>query len=225
MDKKAILIVDDSAELRKILSLYMRNGGFWVLEAEDGFQALQLLEEQSVDLAILDVMMPRMDGFELVQKIRQSSNLPILFLSARDQVSDRITGLTLGADDYIAKPFDPMEVLARVNALLRRANLPAQKTIFGPLRWEKELNRVWLDDQELELTAKEYEILTLLMGYPRKIFTREEIFERVWREEFLADDNVIMVHISNLRDKLGTHREMLRTVRGLGYSLEKSSSE
>ena len=221
MSQKTILIVDDSAELRNILSLYMRNGGYKVLEAEDGLEALKVLAENQVDLAILDVMMPRMDGFELVQRVRLSSEMPILFLSARDQVSDKISGLTLGADDYIAKPFDPMEVLARVNAQTRRLPQQDQVKVLGSLRWDARLGRVWAGEDELKLTGKEYEILTLLLSYPRKIFTKEEIYERVWKDPFIADDNVIMVHISKIREKLGDHKEMISTARGLGYSIDE----
>lgn len=222
---KVILIVDDAPELRKVLSLYIKNGGYQPIEAEDGRAALEIVKEQRVDLAILDVMMPNMDGFELVQEIRKTSDLPILFLSARDQVADKIMGLTLGADDYLSKPFDPMEVLARVNALLRRAApIVLQKTL-GPLTWDEELGRIYLKGQELDLTGKEYEILSLLMGKPRKIFTKEEIYQRVWKEDYFGDDNVIMVHMSKIRDKMGSHKEMIRTIRGLGYCIEAQGED
>lgn len=214
-----VLIVDDSPELRKILSLYLRNGGYTTLEAENGVQALKIITEQTVELAILDVMMPVMDGFELVQKIRERWDIPILFLSARDQVADKIMGLTLGADDYIAKPFDPMEVLARVNAQFRRLNTEQPKTTLGAITWDPVLGQVLLEGKELDLTRKEYDILTLLLAHPNRLFSKNEIYERVWDEEYIGDENVVMVHISKLRDKLGPHKAMIQTQRGLGYRL------
>lgn len=229
--KQKIMIVDDAAELREVLRLYLENAGYEVLEAVDGLQALESLKSNSIDLMILDIMMPNMDGFELLvhlDKQEKKRQFPIIFLSARTQVHDKIRGLTLGADDYIEKPYDPSEVIARVMAVLRRTQQqkeekPRQIKV-GDLTWDVQNRQVYQNGELLELRAKEYQLITLFMKYPGRVYTKQEIYEHLWQEPYLNDDNTIMVHISNLREKLKDdpkNPEKIITIRGLGYMLKK----
>ncbi len=231
--KQKIMIVDDAAELRDVLRLYLENAGYEVLEAVDGLQALKSLKSNSIDLMILDIMMPNMDGFELLvhlDKQEEKRQFPIIFLSARTQVHDKIRGLTLGADDYIEKPYDPSEVIARVMAVLRRTRQqkeekPRQIRV-GDLTWDMQNRQIYQNNELLELRAKEYQLITLFMKYPGRVYTKQEIYEHLWQEPYLNDDNTIMVHISKLREKLKDdpkNPEKIITIRGLGYMLKKES--
>lgn len=231
--KQKIMIVDDAAELRDVLRLYLENAGYEVLEAVDGLQALESLKSNSIDLMILDIMMPNMDGFELLvhlDKQEEKRQFPIIFLSARTQVHDKIRGLTLGADDYIEKPYDPSEVIARVMAVLRRTQQqkeekPRQIRV-GDLTWDMQNRQIYQNNELLELRAKEYQLITLFMKYPGRVYTKQEIYEHLWQEPYLNDDNTIMVHISKLREKLKDdpkNPEKIITIRGLGYMLKKES--
>lgn len=219
------MVVDDALDLREVLSLYLRNGGYKVIEAVDGLDALEKLKENKISLMILDIMMPRMDGLELIRKFGSDRDFPVIFLSAKSEVQDKILGLHLGADDYISKPFDPGEVLARVMAVLRRAKPEGLKEIVvGNLKWDVDNRLVYLKGQLLELRAKEYNLLTLFMKRPGKVFTKQEIYEFLWEEEYFHDDNTIMVHISNLRDKIEENPknpEKILTIRGIGYMMKR----
>jgi two-component system response regulator VanR len=228
--KQKIMVVDDAPELRDVLRLYLENAGYEVLEAVDGLDALERLKSHSVDLMILDIMMPNMDGFELLKHLDQqekSRNFPIIFLSARTQVHDKIRGLTLGADDYIEKPYDPSEVIARVMVVLRRAQQQkaeaTDRISVGDLSWDVGNRQVYQKGKPLELRAKEYQILTLFMKHPGRVYTKQEIYQYLWDEPYYNDDNTIMVHISNLRDKIEENPrqpEKIITIRGLGYMLK-----
>ncbi|MGI6258957.1 MAG: response regulator transcription factor [Anaerolineaceae bacterium] len=231
--KQKIMIVDDAAELRDVLRLYLENAGYEVLEAVDGLQALEALKSNSIDLMILDIMMPNMDGFELLSQLdkqEEKRQFPIIFLSARTQVHDKIRGLTLGADDYIEKPYDPSEVIARVMAVLRRTQQqkeekPRQIRV-GDLTWDVQNRQIYQNSELLELRAKEYQLITLFMKHPGRVYTKQEIYEYLWQEPYLNDDNTIMVHISNLREKIKDNPknpEKIITIRGLGYMLKKES--
>lgn len=228
MAKQTILIVDDAQDLRAVMRLYLENAGYQVLEAEDGVTALTVLDNTNIDLMILDIMMPRMDGLELIRYLGSDRSFPIIFLSARTQVADRILGLTLGGDDYITKPFDPSEVVTRVMVVLRRSsNSPDNNEVIirvGDLEWNQSQRQIRLKGEHLELRAKEYQLLTLFMNYPGRVYTKQEIYEYLWEEPFYQDDNTIMVHISNLRDKIEDeprNPKKLITIRGLGYMLKK----
>jgi len=184
-------------------------------------------------LMILDIMMPKMDGFELLKRLdrqEKGRDFPIILLSARTQVQDKIRGLTLGADDYIEKPYDPGEVLARVMVVLRRAQQQkaetAERITVGDLSWDVKSRQVYQKGKPLELRAKEYQILTLFMKHPGRVYTKQEIYEYLWDESYYNDDNTIMVHISNLRDKIEVNPkqpEKIITIRGLGYMLRKET--
>ncbi|NLW42677.1 MAG: response regulator transcription factor [Tissierellia bacterium] len=220
-----IMVVDDSLDLREVLALYLRNAGYEVIEACDGIDAMEKLKDNSISLMILDIMMPRMDGFELIRKLGKNRNFPVIFLSAKSEVQDKIMGLHLGADDYISKPFDPGEVLARVMAVLRRTKPDMEKEIIVEnLKWDVENRLVYLDEKILDLRAKEYNLLTLFMKRPGKVFTKQEIYEFLWEEEYFNDDNTIMVHISNLREKIEENPKnptKIITIRGIGYMMKR----
>ena len=220
-----ILIAEDDADIRALLRLYLEGDGFRVLEAEDGNTALSLAREHAPDMAILDIMMPGMNGFELTRALRKYSEIPILILSAKSQDNDKILGLNLGADDYIAKPFDPAELVARVKAQLRRAARSS-----GDLLTVRELTldtaafQLTKSGVPIPLTPMEYKILALLMRSPGRIFTKIQLYEGAIGNYFEGDDNTMMVHISKLREKIEDDPRNPRyiiTVRGLGYKLEK----
>lgn len=220
-----ILIADDEKDIIKLLSLYLEKDSIKIYEAYDGLTAMYLINEYEIDLAIVDIMMPKINGFELIKKIRETNNIPIMILSAKGEITDKIFGLELGADDYITKPFEPMEVAARVKANLRRFyNLNQVKTLQNP---EIKLRDLTLDtnqcllfkgETKIILTSVEYKLLKLFMESPGRVFTKEQIYEICWGEEYAIDDNTIRVCISKLRNKIGEGE--IKSIRGLGYRLE-----
>lgn len=219
-----ILIAEDDADIRAVLRLYLESEGFTVLEAPDGEAALRLVLEQSPDAAILDVMMPRMNGYELTRALRRTSDIPLLILSAKSQDNDKILGLNLGADDYIAKPFNPMEVVARLKAHLRRAGGSKRETLtVGALTLDTAAMQLYKDGRAIPLTPTEYKILAQLMRAPGRIFTKVQLYEGIAGEFFESNDNTMMVHISKLREKIEDDPKNPRyiiTIRGLGYKIE-----
>ena len=220
-----ILIAEDDADIRALLRLYLEGDGFRVLEAEDGTTALVLAREHAPDMAILDIMMPGMNGFELTRALRKYSELPILILSAKSQDNDKILGLNLGADDYIAKPFNPVEIVARVKAQLRRAARSSSDVItVRELSLDTAAFQLTKSGVPIPLTPMEYKILALFMRSPGRIFTKIQLYEGAIGNYFEGDDNTMMVHISKLREKIEDDPRNPRyiiTVRGLGYKLEK----
>lgn len=220
-----ILIAEDDADIRALLRLYLEGDGFRVLEAENGTAALTLAREHAPDMAILDIMMPGMNGFELTRALRKYSELPILILSAKSQDNDKILGLNLGADDYIAKPFNPVEIVARVKAQLRRAARSNSDVItVRELSLDTAAFQLTKSGVPIPLTPMEYKILALFMRSPGRIFTKIQLYEGAIGNYFEGDDNTMMVHISKLREKIEDDPRNPRyiiTVRGLGYKLEK----
>ena len=220
-----ILIAEDDADIRGLLKLYLEGEGLRVLEAADGTDALALAREHTPDMAILDIMMPGMNGFELTRALRKYSDIPILILSAKSQDNDKILGLNLGADDYLAKPFNPVEIVARVKAQLRRAaRTSADVLTVGELTLNTGSFQLTKGDEVIPLTPMEYKILALLMRSPGRIFTKIQLYEGAVGNYFEGDDNTMMVHISKLREKIEDDPKAPRyiiTVRGLGYKIEK----
>lgn len=224
-----ILIVDDDAEIRKVTGIYLENEGFEILKAENGQEALKIIKESEVDLVLLDIMMPGIDGIEVCMKIRESNLMPIIFLSAKAEDLDKIHGLTSGADDYIAKPFNAMELIARVKSQLRRytkySNTHAiSKNIIeiGNLTINIDTRLVYVGGEEVRLTPKEFDILELLARNKGIVFSIEKIYERVWGEEFYKSDNTVMVHITKIREKLEEdpkHPMYIKTIWGVGYKI------
>lgn len=223
-----VLVVDDDSEIRDIIHVYLRNEGYHVIEAADGLKALDIIKTTSIQLVILDVMMPRMDGIMACIKIREISNTPIIMLSAKEEDIDKITGLTTGADDYMIKPFNPLELLARVKAQLRRQSLIGNEEfnsliLIKDLIIDKTKHSVTLKGNHISLTPLEFSILELLASHPGQVFSTEKIYESVWKEPYGYSDNTVMVHIRNLREKIEEHpREpkYIKTVWGVGYKIE-----
>jgi len=223
-----ILVADDDSEIRDVIHVYLRNEGYQVLEAADGQEALSTIQTTSIQLVILDVMMPQMDGITACLKIREISNIPIIMLSAKQEDIDKITGLTTGADDYMIKPFNPLELLARVKAQLRRQSLIGKEEfnsllIIKNLIIDKNKHSVKLNGMEVSLTPLEFAILTLLASRLGQVYSSEQIYESVWKEPYGYSDNTVMVHIRNLREKLEENpREPLyiKTVWGVGYKVD-----
>lgn len=226
---KTILIVDDEKEIRELLRLYIEKDGYDVLQAENGIEALKQADSTQIDLAVIDIMMPELDGYQLIKGLRERSKLPIIVVSAKTQNHEKILGLDLGADDYVTKPFDPLEVMARIKAQLRRFDLSVS-TIEDELL---QVERLYMDvaactlsfEQKLiALTATEYNIMKLFMKSPGRVYTKQQIYEAAWQESTIVDDNTIMVAISKLRTKLPKDCGVtIGTVRGLGYRLEVES--
>ena len=223
-----ILIADDEQEIRDVLRLYLEKDGYEVTEAQDGLETMKLLGEQEYDLLLLDIMMPGMDGYRVLRNIREKNNVPVIMLSAKGTESDKILGLDLGADDYITKPFAPLEAVARVNSNIRRfyalgAREQVQKELqVQDLRLDIEGCLLYRGTEPIELTSVEFRIIKMFMENPGKVFTKQQIFEQGWEDEYIVSDNSVMVCISKLRAKLEHDgREYLKTIRGLGYRLEK----
>ena len=223
-----ILIADDEPEIRDLLRLYLENEQYEVIEAENGAEALRLVGAESPDLVMLDIMMPQMDGYQALRHIRETNNIPVIIISAKDGDSEKILGLNLGADDYISKPFNPLEVVARVNSNLRRfyslgATAQEKELItVRDLTLDPESFTLMKNGEVIELTGVEYKIMELLMMHPGKVYTKQQIYEYAWGDEFFVADNNIMVCISKLRAKLSDDTsEYIKTLRGLGYRLEK----
>ncbi|MCR4955128.1 MAG: response regulator transcription factor [Lachnospiraceae bacterium] len=226
-----VLIAEDDQDIVEILKLYLTGSGFHVIDAKDGEEALQLLSENHVDMAILDIMMPKMNGYELTGEIRKKSSIPIMILSAKNQDTDKILGLDLGADDYITKPFNALEIVARVKASLRRyyhlndqAQQSEDQVLIGDLKLDRASMTLEKRGEMVYLTPTEYKILAFLMQHPGRVFTRVQIYENVSAECSFGDESAIMVHICNLREKIEDNPKeprYLKTIRGLGYKMEK----
>lgn len=226
-----VLLAEDDEDIVKLLRLYLENEGFDVVWAKDGVEACEIFDREKINIALVDIMMPRMNGYELTKYIRAKSNVPIIILSAAQLDSDKILGLNLGADDYMVKPFNPLELIARINAHLRRfyklGNMQEKtdsKLRNGELCLDTETLTLEKNGTPVNLTATEFKILALLMKSPGRVFTKMQIYEEVNGDYYSTDDNTMMVHISNLRDKIETdpkNPRYIKTVRGLGYKIEK----
>ncbi|WNF35075.1 response regulator transcription factor [Bacillaceae bacterium IKA-2] len=217
-----ILIVDDDPHIRKLMKLYLENSQFKVLEAVDGRDALELLSHESVDLAIVDVMMPHVDGIELTEDIRSFLTIPILMVTAKGESQDKVKGFNAGTDDYLVKPFDPVELILRVKALLKRYHLGSDKIVaIGSTSIDLERLIVQSSDLTVPLKKKESELLFVLASSPGKIFTRTQLIEKIWGYDYEGDERTVDVHIKRLREHLVPFSEItITTVRGLGYRLE-----
>jgi two-component system response regulator MprA len=222
-DKTArILVVDDEPRMLSMMRRNLEADGYQVLLAGDGFAALDIVRSEPIDLVILDVMMPNLDGFEVCRTVRRESLVPILMLTARDEGVDKVTGLDCGADDFVVKPFDAEELMARVRALLRRVQ-PRQVELlrFQDVELVPSQREARRDGDALELTAREYELLELFVRHPLQVLSREQILQEVWGFDYLGDSNLVDVRIKYLRDKLeaGGRPRLIQTVRGAGYAL------
>ncbi|WP_238655006.1 response regulator transcription factor [Paenibacillus piscarius] len=223
---QTILIVDDEKEIRELLRLYVEKDGYTALQAGNGREALEQAAAARIDLAVIDIMMPELDGYQLIKGLREHSNLPIIVVSAKTENHEKILGLDLGADDYVTKPFDPLEVLARIKAQLRRnssgtADSAAVVLRAGELRMDVTVCSLSWGSLAIHLTATEFNIMKLFMQSPGRVYTKQQLYEAAWQETAIVDDNTVMVAISKLRGKLpGGSGVSIGTVRGLGYRLE-----
>ncbi len=235
MASEKILVVDDNREIVYSISELLRYEGYQVANAYDGMEALDVLEKEKIDLILLDVMMPRLNGLSALMKLREKSHIPVIILSARTEESDKVSGLVLGADDYVEKPYNPAELTARVKAHLRRyrawgeekPQVDEDRIINGGLELDKKQRLVVVEGEEVRLTATEYKILELFMEHPGQIFPAEQIYERVWKEQAdYAVENTVMVHIRHIREKVEIDPKKPRYVKvvwGIGYKMEKYS--
>ncbi|WBO86733.1 response regulator transcription factor [Hymenobacter yonginensis] len=222
-----VLIVDDEAEIRELVAIYLQSDGLHTLQAATGDEALQQLSAHSVQLVVLDIMLDETDGFDVCRRIREQYTMPVLFLSARQAEIDKIKALTLGGDDFITKPFGSLELLARVKAQLRRyltynAATPAAVVTIGELRIDTDLHQVTVAGQPVRLTPKEFEILLLLARNRGYVFSIEKIYETIWQQPYLVADNTVMVHIAHLRQKIEPEPrtpQYVKTVWGFGYKM------
>ena len=232
MEETKILVVDDEKEIADLLELYLISDGFQVKKAYDAQEGLRIMKEEKIDLVLLDIMMPNIDGLEMCRRIRETHNVPIIMVSAKTQELDKIVGLTTGADDYVTKPFNPLELMARVKSQLRRYRdlNPAQEkksesTVIQVknLTINKETHQVFVDGESVKLTPIEFDILYLLATYPGRVFSTDEIFEKVWNEKVYEANNTVMVHIRRLRGKMKDDTredKIITTVWGVGYKIE-----
>ncbi|MCI8433135.1 MAG: response regulator transcription factor [Lachnospiraceae bacterium] len=228
-----ILICDDERDIVNALKIYLNDANYVLYEAFDGKGALKIVEEQDIHLVLLDIMMPEMDGMEAMLKIRERSNVPVILLTAKSEDTDKILGLTVGADDYITKPFNPVEVSARVKSQLRRymqlgaGNLQQEVLRCGAIEVFDNEKKVMLDGEEVALTPTEYDILKLLMQHPGKVFSPKEIYRRIWNDQPYGSENTVAVHIRHLREKLEINPaepRYLKVVWGQGYKCEKKDN-
>lgn len=230
MNNHTVLVVDDDKEIRDAIEIYLKNEGLTVLTAQDGIEAMEKLSENEVHIMVLDIMMPRLDGISATFKIRQERNIPIIILSAKSEDTDKILGLQIGADDYVTKPFNPLELIARVKSQLRRyvtlgtyeAN--EHRIELGGITLDSLAKKVTADGEVIKLTPIEYKIVELLMVNAGRVFSISEIYERVWQEPGLNAENVVAVHVRKIREKIEIdpkNPRYLKVVWGIGYKMEK----
>lgn len=225
-----ILICDDDKDIVSALNIYLTSEGYNIVEAYNGREALEVVGKQNVDLILMDVMMPELDGIRATAKLREEGNIPIILLTAKSEDSDKVLGLNMGADDYITKPFNPIEVIARVKSQLRRYTLLGGKTREdhvlhnGALTLDDETKQVTVDGEDVTLTPIEYNILRLLLKHPGRVYSTAQIYERVWNDVPLGSENTVAVHIRHLREKIEidpANPRYIKVVWGLGYKMEK----
>ena len=214
-----ILVVDDEKLIRNVIKEYLLNEKYEVLEAENGFDALRVLSENKVDLIILDIMMPKMDGYECLKEIRKSLTIPVIMLSARKEEEDKLSGFNLGVDDYVTKPFSPKELVARVKAHLKRNNNTDVYT-YKDLEVDYLGRKVMIEGKEVSLTPKEYELLLYFIKNKKVALSREQLLSNVWDYDYYGDDRTVDTHVKMLRKSLGKYRDLIKTVREVGYKYE-----
>lgn len=223
--KSKIMIVDDEAHIRELVRFYLDKDGFDTIEAGDAQEALEIIENQYIDLAIVDIMMPGMDGFDLVEQMREYREFPVIMLTAKSQSKDKLRGFSLGIDDYVTKPFDPEELMARVKTILKRYSINSSNIVkIGDVVFDGDKYEVRYQDQVIHLPLKQFELAFELAKNPNQIFTREQLIEKIWGMDYDGFDRTVDVHIKRIRENLG-HLPGFKvvTVRGLGYKIEVES--
>ena len=233
MNSYSVLVVEDEKEICDGIGIYLKNQGYKVFKAYNGVEGLEIIEKEKIHLAVIDIMMPKMDGITMVMKLREHNDFPVIMLSAKSEEMDKILGLNIGADDYVTKPFNPMELIARVNSQLRRYakylkilnNNENRNNVYvvGGLELNTDTKEVTVDGELVKMTPKEFNILHLLMKNPGRVFSAEEIYERIWKEQAISTET-IMVHVRNIREKIeidSKNPKYLKVVWGVGYKIEK----
>lgn len=228
---KRILIVEDSQEIIDLIKIYLQSEDYEIVTALDGKTGIEAFFNNGIHLVLLDIMLPLNNGYEVIKQIREKSNVPVIIMSSKSQDADKILGLNLGADDYITKPFNPLELVARINAQMRRfydfggsKEIDSEELVVKDLKLNQRECKLYKGDEEVALTYMEFKLLKLFMSEPGRVFTKSQLFESVWESEYIYTDNTIVVYISKLRDKIeddSKNPQMLKTVRGLGYKFEK----
>ncbi|MGA4719851.1 response regulator transcription factor [Fictibacillus nanhaiensis] len=225
-----VLVVDDEKEIRDAIEIYLKNEGITVVQAGDGIEAIEKLDEHPIHLIVMDIMMPKLDGISTTFKIREQKNIPIIILSAKSEDTDKVLGLQIGADDYVTKPFNPLELIARVKSQLRRyvtlGTYEGKTNLINlnGLTLDKEAKEVAINGDSVKLTPIEYKIVELLMSYPGRVFSINDIYERVWKEPSYNAENTVAVHIRKIREKIEIdpkNPRYLKVVWGIGYKMEK----
>lgn len=217
------MIVDDDAHIRELINLLLRKEGFDLYEASDGMQALKVMEKVKIDLAVIDIMMPNMDGWQLCKELREFSDIPILMLTAKGETTQKVKGFGLGADDYLVKPFEPIELVLRIKALLKRYKITISQTLnIGELKMNRNTHEMSFKEQEYTIPLKEFELLFKLASYPGKTFSREDLIEDIWGYDYEGDERTVDVHIKRVRERFSESEFPFRikTIWGLGYRLE-----
>ncbi|MFK2825421.1 response regulator transcription factor [Bacillus sp. B190/17] len=225
MNEFTVMIIDDEETMRELVRTFLEKEGYRVVEASNGIEALAAIDKQVPHLLLVDVMMPYMNGFTFTKEVKRKYDLPLIFLSAKGEEWDKIHGLKLGGDDYIVKPFHPGELLARIESVLRRTNPSPQKKnryTIGPLTLDTNAHKATVDGQTLSLTLKEFELLSRLAQHPETVFTREQLLQSVWGEDYNGSERTVDTHIKTLRLKLKDHADLIQTVWGIGYKFEVS---
>ena len=233
MNSYSVLVVEDEKEICDGIGIYLKNQGYKVFKAYNGVEGLEIIEKEKIHLAVIDIMMPKMDGITMVMKLREHNDFPVIMLSAKSEEMDKILGLNIGADDYVTKPINPMELIARVNSQLRRYakylkilnNNENRNNVYvvGGLELNTDTKEVTVDGELVKMTPKEFNILHLLMKNPGRVFSAEEIYERIWKEQAISTET-IMVHVRNIREKIeidSKNPKYLKVVWGVGYKIEK----
>ncbi|MFX3623047.1 MAG: response regulator transcription factor [Ectobacillus sp.] len=217
-----VLIVDDESDMRQLVGMYLENSGYSWEEAENGKEALMKIKRQAFDLLILDIMMPELDGISLCKEIRKTSDVPIIFLTAKGEEWNRVNGLRTGGDDYIVKPFSPGELIARMEAVLRRYTREEtkQELKWGPISIDEKGRRVEVDGEAISLTVKEFDLLLFLCAHKGQVFSREQLLEKVWGYDYAGSTRTVDTHIKTIRLKLKEHADCIQTVWGVGYKFE-----
>lgn len=220
--KSKVLIVDDEQDIRELIKFYINKEGYDVIEAKDGEEALAIFETEYIDLAIIDVMMPKMDGFELVERIKEIKDVPCIMLTAKGESKDKLRGFSAGVDDYVVKPFDPNELMARVKAVMRRYDINASNIIMlKDVELDGEKYEIRYKDETIHLPLKQFELLFELAKHPNQIFSREQLIEKIWGMDYDGFDRTVDVHIKRIRENIGHLPGFsVVTVRGLGYKVE-----
>lgn len=221
------MVVDDDSHIRELVALFLKKEGLEIYEASDGIEALKMLEAVKVDLVVLDIMMPNMDGWQLCKELREYYDIPVLMLTAKGETTQKVKGFELGADDYLVKPFEPLELVVRVKALLKRYHISLSQTIeIGNLKLNRKTFEASVGECSLTLPLKEFDLLFKLASYPGKTFAREQLIEEIWGYDYEGDERTVDVHIKRLREKFPEDQNgfKIKTIRGLGYRLEVAES-